>query len=291
MTMNFRTTLAIATLAILVTACGKEPPPLMSLPPVKEHPKVAEQPGSPEPANPPPVVGLPGNSDTPLSSYKPLNSGDQLMAHYFALVGVPEDVSSLANFDPEYRRAQGDFARRDRLSKFRAELVAAAAQAKLMPYLVLELPEFASIGRGALGTYDFEKRAFQLQYFAKDVVRQGGRFNPSPGARQTTSPSSSSQDPGPGVRFAGNDYSSLYFSNWRDFEYLPIPDEAKARGLDEKKNQYRTADRKGVLGIRAYVFVQAPMQGHSMTVAANSVQAQIMKIQLVDLEGKVLAEK
>lgn len=291
MTMNYRKTLALAAMAILVTACGKEPPPLMSLPPVKEHPKVAAQPGSPEPAIPTPVVGPQGNPGTPLSAYKPLTSGDQLMAHYFALVGVPEDVSNLANFDREYQRAQGDFARRDRLTKFRAELVAAAAEAKAAPYIVFDLPEFASIGRGALGAYDFEKKAFQLRFLAKEVVHSGGRFTPSPGARQPTSSSSSSQDPGPGMRFEGNDYSSLYFSNWRDFEYLPIPDEAKARELDGKKDKYRASDGKGVLGIHVYAVINAPMQGKSLSIAANSVQAQIMKIQLVDLEGKVLAEK
>lgn len=50
MTMNFKTTLALATLAILVTACGKEPPPLMSLPPVKEQPKVSFQQTTPDQA-------------------------------------------------------------------------------------------------------------------------------------------------------------------------------------------------------------------------------------------------
>lgn len=290
MTSNFKTTLALTT-AILVTACGKEPPPLMSLPPVKELPKVVMQPASPEPAAPAPVMGAQVNPGTPLSAYKPLTSGDQLMAHYLALVGVPEDASSLAIYDGEYQRAQGDFARRDRLAKYRAELVTAAAQAKAAPYVVFDLPEFAAIGRGALGAYNFEKKAFQLRFFAKEVVPQGGRFAPSPGARQANSASSSSQDYGPGLKFGGNDYSSLYFSNWRDFEYLTIPDEAKARDLDGKKNQYRISDRKGVLGIRAYVFINAPLQADSFSVAANSVQAQIMKIQLVDFEGKVLAEK
>lgn len=290
MTTISTTTLAL-TAAILLTACGKEPPPLMSLPPVKELPKAMVQSAPPEPAAPAPMVGPKGNPGTPLSDYKPLTSGDQLMAHYLALTEVPEDVKSLANYDREYQRAQGDFARQDRLTKYRAELVTAAAQAKAAPYVVVDLPEFAGIGRGALGTYDFEKKAFKLGFFAKEVASQGGRFAPSPGARQANSASNSSQDYGPGLRFGGNDYSSLYFSNWRDFEYISIPDEAKARDLDVKKNQYRMSDRKGVLGIRAYVFINAPMQVDSFAVAANSVQAQIIKIQIVDLEGKVLAEK
>jgi len=43
MTTNYRTVCALATLAVLVSACSKDPAPapLSSLPPVKETPKVA----------------------------------------------------------------------------------------------------------------------------------------------------------------------------------------------------------------------------------------------------------
>ena len=64
MTMNFKTTLALAVLAMLVTACGKEPPPLMSQPPVKELPKAApdQAPANAPTETPEPLKkgGLPG---------------------------------------------------------------------------------------------------------------------------------------------------------------------------------------------------------------------------------------
>lgn len=41
--MKIKTTLAIAAIAVLLTACGKDPAPMSSLPPVKEIPKAAPE--------------------------------------------------------------------------------------------------------------------------------------------------------------------------------------------------------------------------------------------------------
>lgn len=286
MTLTIRSCgLLFAIAGALVAGCGDKKPEKKS-----GNQQQTSTPSQASASNKPSRPAAPvGNRSTPLESYKELTKGADLMAHYFRLSGIPEDLSNVAErVDQSYSYERDAFKKRDLLVKFRETVSAQVDEAKKSPYVWVNLPEAASVGKGAIGTFDFEKKAFPLGFFLQEAVFEGGRNQFS------SKPVPPEKNPGPGLAYGDNNYSSIYFSNWRDFEFLPMPDEAKAKELEGLKNKLRSNDMRGVLQVRAYLFIN-DLAGESndarVRIASNSIRAQIMKVQLLDVDGKVLAEK
>lgn len=271
--------LAIAAIATVLAGCGDE----------KSESKNQASHSTPERKSSTQSAPA-GDPATRLDAYKELSKGEDLMAHYFRLSGMPDDLSDVANYHyPAYQQEHDAFKKRDLLAQFKNSIQTRVDAAKQGPYVLINLPEYASIGKGALGSYDFDKKAFHVGYFEKEKVYKSSRYdNP-----YATKSKDTVVDVGTGLAFQDNNFSTLYFSNWKDFEYLTVADEAMARDLEGKRNKYRTSDNKGLLQVRIYAFINE-LVGNRVPphlIAQNAVSAQIMKLQLLDQDGKVLAEK
>lgn len=278
MTTNFRTAFALATLAILVSACGKDPAPLLSLPPVKEMPK-AEPATAPVAQSPAPARQM-GDKSKPLAEYIELNSGRQLLAHFVSQHKMSaDDWTQAANKSSKIANEQDAFKRQDMTKQFQAAAEAEASAAAGKRYVYFDLPDLLPRDprfTGAhLGEYDFNQKGFPVPFFA------GTNFQ-DPMTGQNRSNHSK-------LGFSDDRFASMEFDNSDQFGMLKVQDEALARTIEAGRKKGKLID--GVMyrpdmRVRAFVFIN----GASDTPQGTFVTGQVIKIQLRDSQGNVVAE-
>lgn len=276
MTTNFKTTLALAALAILVSACGKDPAPLMSLPPVKEMPQAASA-TAPVAQTPEPAHQM-GDKSKPVTEYVELNSGHQLLGYFVGQHKMSaDDWVQVASKSSKIANEQDAFKRQDMIKQYQAAAEAEASATAGKRYVYFDLPDLLPrYGADAhLSAYDFNQKGFPVPFFTGTQVRD-----------QMTGQYRSNHS-----KLGFNDDRSVFmeFDNSDQFALLTVQNEALARTIEAGRKKGNLID--GVmfrpdLRVRAFVFVT----GASYTPMGAFVTGQVMKIQLRDTQGKVLAE-
>lgn len=282
-------TLSIA-LAVALVGCGKNEEP------VKANTASVDTAKDAEPAEKTGQYNDPkGDTSVPLEQYKPLTSSKQVLGHYVRLAGVPEDISAIASsFAPEIAMERDAFKRRDLEAKFRETLTQEAQSSKDSIYFWIDMSAPNAGSRPVLYEYDFEKKAFPVP----DLwIRP---LDPHASENMKLSYRLMNKARGRGIDFnPGN--TMVLFTNSNDYQFLPVTDETLARRIEDERSKYtqETVEVKeggGIVyktvnhlpfSVRVYGFANAADAKNSGT----TVRAQIMKLQLIDKDGKVLAEK
>jgi hypothetical protein len=148
-----------------------------------------------------------GDKATPLTSYRKLDSGHQVMFLYYGLLSLPvpyEDVAQI--YSAEYSRTSDGFQRKDILKALQPRIDQEIERAKGGRYVVLE-----DQGGALLDRYNFEKKTFAIKNMASN-----DRY----------------------TYFNDNSQYTLGQSNATDFASLPVADEAKARAIEGYLSKY-----------------------------------------------------
>lgn len=163
------------------------------------------------------ISALPkGDANTPLSQYKELTSGSEIMFAYYALSSLPTDYDKvLSSYSQDYRGASDEFKKQDILKALKPKVDQEIASAKTARHLKM------TWGRFNLGKYDFQAKGFP----------QSDLSNNS--------------------NFGWNDSDyRLAFTNADNFKIFKVEDEAKARLIEEKRSKYEE------LNLVVYVYAQ-----------------------------------
>lgn len=217
----------------------------------------AAQGGSPTSATPPKAdSSLPkANANTPLDQYVKLTSGNQLMFIYYSLSNRPVDYEKIADqFSREYLTENDTFKKKDLLVTLKPSIDAEIAKAKNLRYIVLEEGPMIS-------SYDFATKSFAIG----NEIGAGGSGGYSDNS----------------THFA--------YTNGDDFKSLKVTDEAQARKIEAlvtaQKGSIQSQLNGGVNTNMKLVFY-AYVQDADPT--DTTVKLQIVKLQLVDAQGKEL---
>lgn len=195
-----------------------------------------------------PKAGLAkGDKNTPSENYVELNSGNQLMFSYVALMNIPYDHKEIAeNYSVDYKRATDEFKKNDLLQALKPRIDAEIAKAKNSRYFKTSIDD-------PLNKYDFEKKGFMLSR----EIREPGYFQ----------------------YFSDNSANKLMYTNGSAFEYLKITSDDDARKIEG----IRSAGGYHSLKLMVYFFLQDADPSN------KSIQAEILKVTLLDKKGNVLA--
>ncbi len=222
-----------------------------------EKQPTAATPQAVTPAAQPQEPAAPGlataDSSVPLDRYQPLTS-DRVLYLAVALSTAPVIYDQLAmNESAEYMKTSDTFRRKELLDILRPQIDAKIAEAKLNGrYVYIDLPP----GKISLGHYNLDKEAFPVN---------------------------------------GLTTTNFRLSNMAQFQWLSLP-EGQAREIEaalSKGIAYKINENESSLGApgsfptvsRVYVFAQgAGADGRGVTY-------QIVKMVLMDTEGKALTEK
>jgi len=148
-----------------------------------------------------------GDKATPLTSYRKIDSGHQVMFLYYGMSSLPvpyEDVAQI--YSAEYSRTSDGFQRKDILKALQPRIDQEIERAKAGRYVILESRDGALLER-----YNFEKKTFTI----KDMT-SNDRY----------------------TYFHDNSQYTLGQSNATDFANLPVPDETKARAIEGYLSKY-----------------------------------------------------
>lgn len=215
------TALAV-TLAISVSACSRKADESAV---AESESESAAHPAAPSPVSP---ALHQANPATPESSYRRLESGNDIMFLYYALSELPPDIERLASaYSQEFRRAQDAFRKRELIAILQPQIEQQIQAAKSSRYFSYDI-------RQTLQHYDFNANRFPLSG---------------------------------GLGTAGNWYIMdnpeyrLEFSNFADFTHIPVDDEALARRIEKDVSAYRT------FTLRVHAFAQAADPGESLVKA------------------------
>lgn len=160
-----------------------------------------------------------GDSSTPLTNYRKIDSGNQVMFLYFGLLNLPVDYETVVkSYSNEYRQTDDSFKKKDILSALQPKIDQEITQAKAARYLLLE-----SKGSSLLERYDFNKKSFAVKQFA---------------------------DNNSYTYYYDNSQYTLAKTNATQFSTLSVPDEAKARVIEGYLSKYTD------LRTETYVYAQ-----------------------------------
>jgi hypothetical protein len=192
-------------------------------------------------------AGLPvADPSTPASSYINIDSGNQLMHLFYAVSGMPPDMSEIAtHLSQDYRATQDSFKRQDILKVLEPRVKSDIADAGKHRYVVWEA------NANLIEHYDFERKLFPLK-----PAYWKGESN---------------------FYYNDNSYFKLSFKGVEKLRSLPVSDEALAREIEDKVNQY------DALRLRIYAFVQ------DTDLNAKMLKSQTVRLELLDKKGRVLA--
>ncbi len=157
------------------------------------------------------------DASTPLASYYPLNSGNDLMFMYYAMSGIPPEIDKIAEkYSSEYRQSSDAFRKQDLLTALKPRIEGELATGKTRHYFSYDIEQ-------SLKHYDFAKKQFPL----------------SSGLR-------------PDALWYMNDNSDykLDFTNAGSFQQINVADETKARAIEKMVGGYQS------FVLRLYAFAQ-----------------------------------
>ena len=160
-----------------------------------------------------------GDSSTPLTSYRKIDSGNQVMFLYLGLLNLPIDYEKVVeSYSNEYRRTNDSFKKKDILTALQPKIDQEISQAKAARYLLLESKDSSLLER-----YDFNKKSFAVKEFADN-----DRY----------------------TYYYDNNQYTLAKTNATQFSTLSVPDEAKARVIEGYLSKYTA------LRTETYVYAQ-----------------------------------
>lgn len=168
----------------------------------------------------PAIVALPkGDPSTQLSSYRKIDSGNQVMFLYYALSNMPVAYDSIAEaYSTEYRSTTDSFKRKDIVTALTPRIDQELGNAKSGRYLMLEERNSA-----LLENYNFAKKTFAIKQMGSN-----DRY----------------------TYFNDNARYTLINTNAPDFSSLSVADEAKARAIESLVSQ------NAPLRMEVYAFAQ-----------------------------------
>jgi hypothetical protein len=261
----------MAMAAALLTGCSKEAD------------KAPTQPLSAAPApvaQPTEAARKMGDKSKPLTEYVELNSGRQLLALFVGQHKMTaDDWARAASTSSKIAGEQDAFKRQDMIKQFQTAAEAEASTAAGKQYVYFDLPDLMprdpTFTGGHLGEYDFNQKGFPVPFFAGTKTRD-------PMSGQYRSNNSK-------LGFSDDRSIDMDFENGDQFGLLKVQDEALARSIEAGRKKGNLID--GVmyrpdLRVRAFVFVN----GTSDTPQGTFVTGQVMRIQLRDKQGNVVAE-
>lgn len=159
-----------------------------------------------------------GDPATPLSAYRKIDSGHQVMFMYYALSNMPAPYDEIAKtYSDEYRRTSDSFQQRDILKALQPRIDSEIAGAKNGRYVIVDQQDSRLLQR-----YDFEKKSFAINDFSDD------RY----------------------TYFNDNSQYTLATTNAADFSAFKVTDEAKAREIEGYLSSYKP------LRLETYAYAQ-----------------------------------
>ena len=155
----------------------------------------------------------------PLTEYRKLDSGQQVMFLYAATSKLPTDFDTMASLaSQEYRGTADTFRRKDLMVALRPQLEQGIADAGRSPYFWSELED------ADLQAYDFERKGFPVGEF------NGGKYR----------------------YFMDIPEYTYTWANPAQVQLAPVADEAVARELEGLRSRWNSKPR-----LRTYFFVQS----------------------------------
>lgn len=159
-----------------------------------------------------------GDANQPLTSYRTLQSGNDLMFLYYGLSNMPVDYDKVAqSYSQDYRGTQDSFKKQDLLTSLKPHIDAEIQSAKNSRYVMM------SVSGVSLNAYDFSKKGFAVNNFGQ--------------AGQTQ------------FFFDNSTYQAEY-TNGPNFAFLPVSDETAARQIENMRSQFKP------LTLRVYAYAQ-----------------------------------
>lgn len=160
-----------------------------------------------------------GDAATPLSNYRKVDSGHQVMFLYFALANLPVPYEDIAqDYSTDYSRTTDSFKRNDIVTALKPRIDQEIVGAKGGRYIVTEQQDSSLLER-----YNFEKKSFAIKEFA-----ESNRY----------------------TYFSDNSKYTLATTNNSQFTSLPVSDETKARQIEGYLSKYAQ------LRLQTYAYVQ-----------------------------------
>lgn len=148
-----------------------------------------------------------GDPATPLTSYRKIDSGNQVMFAYFGLLNLPVPYEDIAKqYSEEYRRTSDSFQQKDIVKALQPRIDQEIAQAKAARYVMLEQSDNALLER-----YNFDKKSFAVK-----GMESNDRY----------------------TYFNDNSNYTLGTTNATQFAALNVADEAKARVIEGYLSKY-----------------------------------------------------
>lgn len=206
-------------LALCLSACGKSNDTVSAAPDAAAQPGLAEL-KTPEVMAKVAASTLPkGDLATPISAYRSIDSGHQVMFLYYALANMPVPYEDIAqDYSADYGRTNDSFKRNDIIKALQPRIDQEIMTAKTGRYVLLEQQESSLLQR-----YNFEKKSFAIDEFAND-----GQYR----------------------YFNDNSKYTLTNTNSSQFTAFHVPDEATARKIEGYLSKYAQ------LRVQTYAFVQ-----------------------------------
>lgn len=142
---------------------------------------------------------------TPLTVYRKIESGNDLMFLYYALSSIPPEMDKIAErYSSEYRQSSDAFRKKDILKAIEPRIVEEISKAKTQRYFTYEIDQ-------GLTHYDFDKKEFRLS--------NGLSANST-------------------WYFNDNSSYQVQFGNADAFQALSVTDEALARDIEKAVGSY-----------------------------------------------------
>lgn len=162
-----------------------------------------------------------GDASKPLTEYREITGGNDLMFLYYALLGIPVDYDKVAQiYSEDYRRTSDTFKKQDIVNSLKPRIDSQIEAARGGRYVVWTID---SPYNPLLSSYRMETKSFPVQQLSADSF------------------------------YYFNDNASTYhisFANAEDFKSLSVPDETKARAIEA------LVSKNVGMRMRIYAFVQ-----------------------------------
>lgn len=162
-----------------------------------------------------------GDASKPLTEYREISGGNDLMFLYYAQLGIPVDYDKVAQiYSEDYRRTSDTFKKQDIVNALKPRIDSQIEAARSGRYVIWTID---SPYNSLLSSYRMETKSFPVQQLTADAF------------------------------YYFTDNASGYhisFANAEDFKSLTVPDEGKARAIEAM------VSKNVGMRMRIYAFVQ-----------------------------------